>query len=226
MLINNTIIGSSHGGVFCNSTAAPTIKNNIVVDCDYGIRNEGGPAVPPDLSYNDVWDCADLYQSCPDTGPGAISADPRFAGDYRLAADSPCRDAGDPDPLFNDPDWTRNDMGWRYFPAPIGVDDARGGARGLESPGVHLAGQSFPNPFNPTTSIRFHLDAAAHVDLAIYNARGERVRTLADGGFTSGGHRIRWDGTDGHGNAVASGVYFFLLRAGSAVDTGRMTLVK
>jgi endonuclease/exonuclease/phosphatase family metal-dependent hydrolase len=64
-----------------------------------------------------------------------------------------------------------------------------------------------PNPFNPSTTVRFELDRAASVKLKIYDARGRLVRELAAGTFTAGIHGVLWDGTDRAGRQVASGVY-------------------
>ena len=72
--------------------------------------------------------------------------------------------------------------------------------------------QVWPNPFNTTTRLRFHLrrDAFAHV--AIYNVQGQRVRTLINAPLHAGVHRTRWDGRDERGHSVATGPYFARLR--------------
>ena len=76
-------------------------------------HNFGG-AVPPDLSYNDVYGNGNNYLSISDFGTGSISVDPQLETDHTLAASSPCIDAGDPDVAYNDPDGTRCDMGALY----------------------------------------------------------------------------------------------------------------
>ncbi len=72
-------------------------------------------------------------------------------------------------------------------------------------------GQNYPNPFNPETRIRFALPADGEVSLTIYNAFGQRVRTLADGRQRAGRYVVDWDATDESGRAVASGVYHYRL---------------
>jgi len=86
--------------------------------------------------------------------------------------------------------------------------------------------QNVPNPFNPTTQVSFALPKAAHVNLAIYNVLGQQVKTLVDGDMTAGYQTVTWDGTDRTGSQVASGVYFYKLRAGDFSDTKKMLLLK
>jgi hypothetical protein len=86
--------------------------------------------------------------------------------------------------------------------------------------------QNTPNPFNPTTSIRYSLAADGVVSLCIYNALGQRVHTLVNGPSTAGYHSVTWNGTDGRGRAVASGVYLYRLVTGNNVMVKRMVLVR
>ena len=83
-----------------------------------------------------------------------------------------------------------------------------------------------PNPFNPETTIRFTLEKAVHVTLAIYDVNGKRVTTLIDDIREVGPHEARWDGTDATGSPVSSGVYFCLMRAGKTKLSRRMVLLK
>jgi len=72
---------------------------------------------------------------------------------------------------------------------------------------------NYPNPFNPSTTIRFSLPVPAQVHLIIYNVYGQLVRTLRDQRFGTGYHQVVWDGRDDAGKPVASGVYFLQMRA-------------
>ncbi len=90
---------------------------------------------------------------------------------------------------------------------------------------VELA-QNAPNPFNPTTTIRFSLPASQEVGLAIYAADGKLVRTLVDGVKERGTHNATWDGRDMAGNPVSSGVYFYRLTAGKFSESKKMVLLK
>ena len=73
--------------------------------------------------------------------------------------------------------------------------------------------QNYPNPFNPVTTIEYTLPQPAQVSLAVYNLRGQIVRTLVDEEQSAGVHSILWRGEDGAGAQVGSGVYFYRLRA-------------
>jgi len=86
--------------------------------------------------------------------------------------------------------------------------------------------QNHPNPFNPTTTIRFELAKAADVELTIFDATGTRVATLARGVYPAGATDVRWNGTDADGNRVGSGVYYYRLVAGTDLLTRKMVLLK
>jgi FlgD Ig-like domain len=86
--------------------------------------------------------------------------------------------------------------------------------------------QNRPNPFNPTTTIRFVLPAREHVALAIYNANGRLIRTLVNEVRGHGTHEVAWDGRDDDGAVSSSGVYFYRLRAGKRTESKKMVLLK
>jgi M6 family metalloprotease-like protein len=86
--------------------------------------------------------------------------------------------------------------------------------------------QNVPNPFNPTTSIRFYLPQRSRVALQVYDITGALVRELASGAYDAGPHDIQWDGRDGSGTAVGSGVYFYRLITAGHTLTRKMVLLK
>jgi Metallo-peptidase family M12B Reprolysin-like/FlgD Ig-like domain len=104
--------------------------------------------------------------------------------------------------------------------AAIDAADAAGAA------GQLVLRDNRPNPFNPQTQISFDLPSAGPASLRVYDLSGRLVATLVDATLTSGAHSATWDGTDLHGQAVASGVYLYELRAGASRETRRMTLLK
>ncbi len=85
--------------------------------------------------------------------------------------------------------------------------------------------QNYPNPFNPTTTISFTTSNAVDWILEIYNVNGALVHSF-DGAAESGTVSIDWDGTTASGEQVASGVYFYRLRAGDFNATKKMMLLK
>lgn len=86
--------------------------------------------------------------------------------------------------------------------------------------------QNFPNPFNPSTEIRFRLEQPSEIELSVYNILGQKIKTLAFGSFPGGEHSVVWDGRDERGGSLSSGVYFYRLRAEAWVLTRRMVLIK
>jgi len=86
---------------------------------------------------------------------------------------------------------------------------------------------NYPNPFNPSTSLKYSLENAGEVELAIYSARGVMVRTLVSGWQQAGTvHEIIWDGKDGQGRTQSSGVYFARLRSDGGTALQKMVLMK
>ncbi len=92
-------------------------------------------------------------------------------------------------------------------------------------PDYHLA-QCYPNPFNPTTTIRYSLPRRADVTLAVFNALGQKIATLVSGSRPAGSHQAVWDGTNANGDEVSAGVYFYRLEAGDFVASRKMVLLK
>ncbi|MCD6177470.1 MAG: T9SS type A sorting domain-containing protein, partial [Candidatus Cloacimonetes bacterium] len=83
---------------------------------------------------------------------------------------------------------------------------------------------NYPNPFNPTTNIKFSLKTDSKVSLNIYNIRGQKVKTLINENMQIGYHSIVWNGQDDSGKSLPSGVYFNYFNADS--DGGDYTSVK
>lgn len=80
---------------------------------------------------------------------------------------------------------------------------------------------NFPNPFNAETTIRYYLPEAQFAVVSIFNIVGQRVATLVSGQMSAGFHDVHWSGSD-----LASGVYLYQLKAGGAVETMKMVLLK
>ena len=94
-------------------------------------------------------------------------------------------------------------------------------------PGARVDLQVVPNPFNPATTFRFRLPAAATVSLFLHDTTGRRVRTVLEGAtFAAGDARVNWDGRDDAGRPVPSGVYLARLETPGQVTTARAVLVK
>jgi hypothetical protein len=100
------------------------------------------------------------------------------------------------------------------------------GAESAEIPQTVVLNQNFPNPFNPTTQIRYGLPHQGHVLLTIHNVLGQEVARVVDEVQTEGFHEVRWNGTNHDGLTVGSGVYFYRLQADGLSENRRMMLLK
>jgi hypothetical protein len=147
---------------------------------------------------------------------GNISCDPLYcdpaANDFTLAENSPC---------VTDPDcgvMGAHPIGC-YHPVAVGDGPLSGGR-------VVLA-QNFPNPFNPATTIAYHLPHPARCALRVFDAAGRTVAVLGDGGTQAAGrHTVVWTGRDRSGRPLPSGIYFYRLDLDGVGHTKRMTLMR
>ena len=118
--------------------------------------------------------------------------------------------------IFND--FTGADGSYSVAVSPVSVDQEA-------QPQPFSLGQSFPNPFNPSTTIPFSLDSSQAVSLAIFNIAGQRVRTLADSWFDAGQHSAVWDGRDDSGRSLAAGIYIYRIKSGGRSASGKMLMI-
>ncbi len=108
-------------------------------------------------------------------------------------------------------------------PKPTAVED---GDESSIAPKAFQLYQSHPNPFNRQTIIKYNLLKSCDVTLTIYNVLGHKVKTLVKGHQGAGSRTVNWDGRDEKGREVASGIYFYQLRADQVTQTRRMILLK
>lgn len=125
--------------------------------------------------------------------------------------------------------------GFRFCPVDLSCQIDSGGCLGYvgspldppasASPEFEVLGQNYPNPFDPATTIDFHLEVEDEVSLKVYDVSGKLVRTLVDGVRGPGRHTIMWDGRNDEGRSVASGAYFYQLTTNTIRQTRRAILV-
>ena len=218
--IINIIVEGNFGGYGVYWTLSG-ISYGSVSFSDFYNNESGNLFNPPSqlgtiVSVNANGDSCDTFMN--------IFEDPLFVDpandDYHLTEGSPCIDAGDPEsPL--DPDSTRADMGAYYFDQSLGVREQ------LELRPYSFSLSSYPNPFNPSTTISFDLPIAGEVSLIIYDIRGREVRVLHTTHLQAGQHEVVWNA-----EGLASGLYFAKLDWAPAaesrhhVETRKMVLVK
>ena len=114
--------------------------------------------------------------------------------------------------------WYIDDVHLEYD--PVANQDAN-----LANVPVQILG-NYPNPFNPSTTIRFNTPALAEARLGIYNLRGQLVKSYTLQNLPGGTSSVVWDGLDNNRNAVSSGVYFYRLEAMGQVHSAKMILMK
>ncbi|SVA63035.1 uncharacterized protein METZ01_LOCUS115889 [marine metagenome] len=86
--------------------------------------------------------------------------------------------------------------------------------------------ENYPNPFNPTTTLRFDLPEVSDITLIIYNMLGQKVRTFNYENTSAGYHSVTWDATNDLGQQVGAGVYLYQLQTNNFVKTRKMVLLK
>lgn len=127
MIKSNTIVGN-RGGVILLDGSTTDIRNNIIVSN----LSEGLSPSNSTFDYNDIYNNGSQNL----LSMNGLNCDPIFADNYRLSGTSPCRDAGDPSSVYNDPDGTRNDMG--AFPVWAVVPGARRINYGTSTSGAYV----------------------------------------------------------------------------------------
>jgi hypothetical protein len=214
------------------ATAVPAIYFDSAPDSGYSVDNLA-PSAPTGfmVAYN--------------TGSGnALAWDPPVDADfdyfrvYRGTTEGFTPAPGNLVHATVDPQWldTVSD-GWRYHYKITAVDfngnesevtgDGTLTAVGEDAVPTDFAlHQNVPNPFNPTTAIRFDLPEASHVTLQVFSVKGELVTTLVSETMTAGAKEVRWNGTDRQGRSVSSGVYFYRIETTGLTQTRKMVLLR
>jgi hypothetical protein len=174
------------------------------------------------------------------TNPLFVGGNPASIGYYYLCADevngySPAIDAGTINPFVFPEDYVIPlydafgndrvfgmgiDIGCYESPGYTGIEDSL-----LPSvPCLELS--NYPNPFNPSTTISLRLPSTANIELVIYNARGQKIKTLCKTKLNQGQHRFHWDGKDEMGKQVSSGIYFCKTEYQGKAQAHKMLLLK
>ncbi len=104
------------------------------------------------------------------------------------------------------------------------LTDVNDGGGGM--PLVYSLDQNYPNPFNAATTIKFRIPRQEHVKITVYNVLGQTVSVLADQSFLPGEHTVVWDGRDGRGKTVATGIYLYQIKSEGLTKTKKMILLK
>lgn len=107
----------------------------------------------------------------------------------------------------------------------IYIDNIKYGTR-VEAPDIQILRQNFPNPFNSRTTIEFNVPMKSRVKLNVFDLEGKLVRSLVDATLESSNYSISWDGRNGSGNNMESGIYFYRLEIGNFHYSKKMVLLE
>ncbi len=120
--------------------------------------------------------------------------------------------------------WTYNfdERNWAVFSITTAVDDDDV----VDIPEAYKLFPSYPNPFNPTTTIQYYVAQESKVTLKIFNVMGVLVKTLVDDVQAQGQNSVMWNGRNNSGQKVSSGVYLYTLTAEGFLQTRTMILLK
>lgn len=129
------------------------------------------------------------------------------------------------DLVLNDPDYSMVDyLEWQVHAIPTDVEEDESDKL---LPTSFFLYSNYPNPFNSRTVIRYYLPVKTEVSLSVYDLLGRKVKKLVDQYQTQGYHSAFWDGTDGKGKEVSSGIYFYLMETSEGVRLSRrMALIR
>ncbi len=209
-ITNNTITGNTAdslgGGIFCGNSSNPVITNTIVwndsAEVGFEIFTDGTSL--PDITYSNVqggW-----------SGNGNIDCDPFFCipdiSNYYLADNSCCIGTGE--------------GGVDIGALGIGCSVTSTNELNTDLMPLHFAlYPNYPNPFNPTTKIKFSVPQMVKVTLIVYDVRGKEVINLVDEVLPAGHYEIAFEGA-----GLSSGVYFYRIQAEQFVQSRKMLLIK
>jgi hypothetical protein len=212
------------GGILTANNASVAVENTIIAS------GTSGAAVACVVGSAVLLSCSDLYGNSGGDYVGCVSGelgvsgniseDPLFCnaegGDFKLGSNSPC--AAD------------SSTGCGLMGAfGVGCTPTAVVEEPSTMPSSFYLGPAVPNPFNPTMEITYGIPATAgtsRVVLDVCDVLGRHVRSLVNRDQAPGEYRVTWDGKDGHGESVASGVYFYRLQTGSQTLTRKAVLLK
>jgi len=240
LLVNNTIYGNhseTNGGAIRLWSSAIDAVSNIIWGNTQNSGNQIHGGGTSSFSFCDIEGGF--------TGEGNIDLDPLFSDltTFLLEENSPCIDAGNPDEIYNDIEDTNN-PGQAQYPAMGTIQNDMGVYGGpfsffLENTSVNenelpadfssqIEISNFPNPFKYSTTISFEISNEQdqqdeQINLNIYNIKGQRIKKYS---IYNNQSSIVWDGKDGDGKLLNSGIYFYRLQTTSFDSPVRKMILK
>ncbi|MBN2708933.1 MAG: T9SS type A sorting domain-containing protein [Calditrichaceae bacterium] len=224
--------------------AAPWEMDNIELFIDGGYERAAAYD-DNDVQWRWVYDAIDSNVVSASQGPGVfafLDTDEGYNFELSIPADSltfdleegeqigfeiSCKDVDSEKLNINRRWWTEDGNAWNnpqvfgaaelMAPVEVAIKDPDLGNE-LKKFALNT---NYPNPFNPSTTIPFTLDAREQVTVTVHNVLGQKVATLVDGIMSAGSHKVSFNGA-----SLPSGIYFYRLQTQSKLATGKMMLLK
>ncbi|MHB9012869.1 MAG: glycoside hydrolase family 3 C-terminal domain-containing protein [Ignavibacteriaceae bacterium] len=109
---------------------------------------------------------------------------------------------------------------------PVDTNSVNDIEQTLKTPSKYSLEDNYPNPFNPTTTIRYHVPKQGNVKIEVFNISGQLIRTLVNSYYNPGDYFVMWDGRNSSGNVISSGTYFYRMTSGNFAETKKMVFLK
>ncbi|MCF7792842.1 MAG: T9SS type A sorting domain-containing protein [Candidatus Cloacimonetes bacterium] len=222
-IVNSILYGDVFSEICLNGTFGPctlNARNSLIEGGESGIVQMGG-------TNNINWDYTTM-----------LSNNPLWLGSghewpYALFEYSPCIDAGTLDLPYGvvlpQYDLAGNP---RIYGDTIDIGAYEWQGTGIEEPTVPNSSllttnlSNYPNPFNPSTTIKLELVESGKIELAIYNIKGQKVKTLLDCTTVPGTYECNWNGKDEMGKSVSSGQYIVKLQQNRKETAKKIMMLK
>jgi len=227
----SVITGNSKVGGLVGINISCPIINSYSTSCIVGNNEVGGLIGYIDYPnvQNSFWDIQTSGQTTSAGGTGKTTAEMQNVATYTsletIGLDFPWDFIGNPfDDTANEDYWNIDsgiNNSYPYFVNPFVNNDNN------EIPEIIQKLSNFPNPFNPSTTIKFSLLNDSYIKLSIFNIKGQIIKTLTNNEFTKGDHSIMWNGDDDNNKPVSTGIYFYkLLVNGETVSVKKCLMLK
>lgn len=244
--VNNVIVNNNNlntpGGQILNTNSNVSFENSIIRGSSIFFTSNGTNS----FNYCNI--------SGGMEGLSNIDVDPRFLNPsneeghlvtvnpygWTLLDDSPCIDAGNPDPQYNDTQ-NPNSPGNALFPSLGTIRNDMGAYGGdnifnnwldnddsdIQKP-VSVKLNAYPNPFNPNVKIEFQRNSRAQeqISISLYNAKGQKITNLYHQTTSEQTVVVHWNGKNAQGHAMPTGIYFVKATNGSEVITKKLIMLK
>jgi hypothetical protein len=196
----------------------PDVAPNSIVSADFVLRNLGTADLEGSISVPAAFSLSHQGQPLPNDYLYVIAPGSTRSYTITYAAGDQVQDINDEIMIMT------NDNDLPVITIPITLVAVSN--TDLVNPAVTALNGNFPNPFNPTTAIRFSLKEAGLVKLNVYNLKGQLIKSLVKSDMSAGNHQILWNGEDERGSSVSSGIYLYRMETKDYQATGKMMLMK